>query len=396
MPYYLHHLNLACALGSNVEDVAAALFATTRREQSPLTPTERYSPGRSFRLGHVTAELPAVGSNLSRYSCRNNRLLLHCLQPIENDVHDLVRKLGAERVGIVLGTSTSGIDESETATDARLATGALPADFSFLKQQLFGGTDFLAEVLGTRGPTCTVSTACSSSANALASAARLLDLEVVDAVIVGGADTLCGFTVQGFAALEAMSRDLANPMSRNRDGINIGEAGVLAVLSREPGPVALLGVGTSSDAHHISAPEPEGRGAERAMRAALQQGGIAPEEVGYVNLHGTATPQNDRAESHAVARVVGHKVPCSSSKPMTGHTLGAAGILEVALCHVLMNPDTNPDGRGIANLWDGSADPDLAPIRLADGSAVQRPAIVLSNSFAFGGNNASVLLASAT
>ena len=171
---------------------------------------------------------------------------------------------------------------------------------------------------------------------------------------------------------------------------------MLAVLSREPGPVALLGVGTSSDAHHISAPEPEGRGAERAMRAALQQGGIAPEEVGYVNLHGTATPQNDRAESHAVARVVGHKVPCSSSKPMTGHTLGAAGILEVALCHVLMNPDTNPDGRGIANLWDGSADPDLAPIRLADGSAVQRPAIVLSNSFAFGGNNASVLLGSTT
>ncbi len=390
--YYLDHLSIACALGNSPAEVSERLFSAGDRASSPLESTDQYSPGRAFHLGRVHAELPQIDPSHGIYNCRNNRLLAYCLQNIRAQVDALIARHGSQRIGIALGTSTSGIDASEQATEQRIVSGALPEHFHFVQQQLFGGTDYLAERLGVHGPTASISTACSSSANALTSAARMLDLDLADAVLVGGADTLCRFTVQGFAALDAMSAGLSNPMSRNRDGINIGEAGVLMVLSREPSAVALLAVGGSSDAHHISAPHPQGRGAEAAMRQALHRANVAADAVEYVNLHGTGTPHNDAAESQAVARVLGTTVPCSSSKPLTGHTLGAAGMLETALCYLLMHPQFNRACGAVHHLWDGERDAELAPISLVKEAGRARPRTVLSNSFAFGGNNTSVLL----
>jgi 3-oxoacyl-[acyl-carrier-protein] synthase-1 len=250
----------------------------------------------------------------------------------------------------------------------------------------------LCHVLGVAGPATVISTACSSSAKALASAARLLRAGLADAVITGGADSLCRFTVAGFTALESVSEARCNPMSINRRGINIGEGAALFLMTREPGPVRLSGWGESSDAHHISAPEPEGRGALAAMRAALERASVTPSEIDYVNLHGTATPLNDAMESRAVHALLGGSVPCSSTKPLTGHTLGAAGALEAAFCWLALHD--NPRGRLPPHWWDGEADPALPALSLVKpGQELGRPLrAVLSNSFAFGGSNAALLL----
>ena len=394
MELYLEQLGIACALGNCKTEVADRLFRIKQREQSLLRTTDSYSPGRPFALGFVDADLPGLADEYAAFKCRNNSMLQYCAMQIQPRVKALAEQFGADRIGVVLATSTSGIEEAEKATAQRLARGALPDDFHFLQQQLSGGTDFLSHYLNVSGPTTTISTACSSSANALASATRLIRQDLCDAVIVGGVDTLTQFTVQGFAALEALSKGLANPFSVNRDGINIGEGGALMVMSREPTPIRLLAVGNSSDAYHISAPHPEGKGAEQAMREALQVAGLRPEQINYVNLHGTGTAHNDLAEGHAIARVLGPEVSCSSSKPLTGHTLGAAGIIEAALCWLSMHPDYNPSGSLIAHLWDGQTDPDIEPLNLVDGGVKQevRPKYCLSNSFAFGGNNACVIL----
>ena len=230
---------------------------------------------------------------------------------------------GRHRIGVVLGTSTSGIEASERAVAHRLSQGAFPPEFHYRQQEIGRLAPFLAEVLGLTGPALTVSTACTSSGKALVTARNLLRLGLCDAVITGGSDSLCKLTLNGFASLESVTATLCNPLSRNRCGINVGEAAVLFLLRREPAEVALLGAGASSDAHHISSPEPSGRGAEAAMRAALAEAGLPPEGIGYLNLHATATPKNDEMESLATARVFPDGVPCSGTKPLTGHTLGA-------------------------------------------------------------------------
>ena len=235
-----------------------------------------------------------------------------------------------------------------------------------------------------------MSTACTSSAKALSSARRLLDTGLCDAVIVGGVDSLCSLTLNGFAALESrVAADCAIPSARHRDGINIGEGAAVFLMSREPGPVCVLGIGESSDAFHISGPDPEGRGAELALRQALT--GVDMTAVDYLNLHGTATPQNDLMESHAVRRVLGDTVPCSSTKPLVGHTLGAAGATEAGLlldaAHGVRPGDLPP------HVWDGAADPALAPLNLCSVPVCSRDCrITASNSFAFGGNNICVVL----
>ncbi|MGZ4960458.1 MAG: beta-ketoacyl synthase N-terminal-like domain-containing protein, partial [Methylomonas sp.] len=244
-----------------------------------------------------------------------------------------------------------------------------------------------------QGPAYTISTTCSSSANALASARRLLRLGVCDAVVVGGADALCGTTLQGFSSLAAVSSTHCNPFSKNRDGTIIGEGAALFLMSKRPSPIALLGVGASSDAYHISAPRPDGSGAFLAMQAALQDAGLPPEEINYINLHGTATPQNDAMESRAVGRLFGGNTPCGSSKPVTGHCLGAAGAIEAGLCWLLLS-ELNLEKQLPPHLWDGEADPELEPLDFVplanDGpNSLQ---YCLSNSFSFGGNNVSLLI----
>ena len=280
--------------------------------------------------------------------------------------------------------------------------GALPADYCYAQQEIAAPAIFLAEWLGLSGPAYCLSTACTSSARALLSAQRLLQQGVCDAVLCGGVDSLCRLTLNGFTALEAVAAERCNPFSLNRRGINIGEAAALFVMTRAPlsqaaagaePPIALLGGGASSDAHHISAPHPEGLGAQQAMRKALAAAGVAAEEIDYLNLHGTATQHNDAMESLAMQAVFPHGVPCSSTKPLSGHTLGAAGAREAAFCWLTLSA-YNRDQRLPPHLWDGQADPQLPRLQLVEvhAAAARRPHRLMSNSFAFGGSNLSLIL----
>ena len=382
---YLHALGIVNALGNDVASVRKGLYAGSiegMHERDDLV------AGRSVRVGEVTMDLPPIESGMPAYVSRNNRLLQAAIAQIRPEIDAAIARHGAGRVGIVLGTSTAGIAEGERAVAELLVTGSMPADYDYRQQEISSPSEYLQRALGLGGPAWTVSTACTSSAKALSSARRLLATGLCDAVIVGGVDTLCSLTLNGFAALESVSRQLCNPFSRHRDGINIGEGAAVFLMSRDPGPVAVLGIGESSDAFHISGPDPEGRGAELALRQALA--GVDTAAVDYLNLHGTATPQNDLMESHAVYRVLGDKVPCSSTKPLVGHTLGAAGATELAFCWMLLTetgPATLPP-----HVWDGATDPALAPLNLCTQGMTRTCRIAASNSFAFGGNNICVVL----
>ena len=383
---YIHAMGLTSALGVGIEAHRKSLWETS---VPSLTITDQYSPGTPLPLGIVnSAALPDLDHLLDYEQSRNNQLLWSAwLQ-----VADVWQSLGTEpsRVAVILGTATSGIGDNEPYFDSASAKKPL-----YDRQQIAAPARFLAQQLGLSGPVYTLSTACTSGAKAIAAGRRLLQTGVVDWVIAGGVDALCGLTVRGFGALDAISSQVCNPLSANRDGINIGEAAAVFLLSRTPAAIAVTGVGETSDAHHISAPDPEGRGATAALQAALDDAHVAPDAVGYINLHGTATPLNDKMEAHAVARIFPHAVPCSSTKPFTGHTLGAAGALEAGICALALQ-----DGRLPPHVWDGVQDSELPPLTLTDsGSSWRHPGSIrhaLSTSFAFGGNNIALILTMAT
>nr|MDJ0786912.1 beta-ketoacyl synthase N-terminal-like domain-containing protein [Myxococcota bacterium] len=281
------------------------------------------------------------------------------------------------------------------ALATHLETQAFTPDFDYAQLEFGGLAGFVAACVGARGPAYTLSTACSSGARALASARSLLRLGLCDAVVAGAADTLCGLTTGGFTALHAVDPDRTNPMSRNRRGLNLGEAAAMFLLTRDSEGVQLLGVGESSEAHHMSAPDPEGAGAAAAMRAALADAGAEPEEILYLNLHGTGTEQNDAMESAAVAQVLGTATPCSSTKPLVGHTLGAAGAVEAAVCWLMLE-EASADSLALPpHCFDGERDPALPEIALATkGQRVARRGrdLLMTNSFGFGGNNCTLVL----
>lgn len=382
MTLYIHAYSLINALGRGKDEVSAALEAWRTHGTSPLD-GERWTlvDGRTSPVGRVCHPLPAV--TIAPYDSRNNRLLLAALADIEDEVNAAIARVGSQRVALVLGTSTSGIGEAEVAVAASERGEALPPQFDYVQQEIGSPSLFLAAHLGLEGPAMTISTACSSSARAFITARRLLASGQADVALVGGADSLCGLTLNGFDSLESLSEQRCLPFAAGRDGINIGEGVALFLVSLEPAPLALLGDGESSDAWHISAPHPQGEGAERAMRMALTRAGLEAGQVGYVNAHGTATRLNDEMESRALARLFTNKVPVSSTKVLTGHTLGAAGATEAALCCLLIE-------RGLPLPPQGeTADPALAPIALVQ---EQEPVdIIMSNSFAFGGNNVSLI-----
>jgi 3-oxoacyl-[acyl-carrier-protein] synthase-1 len=332
-------------------------------------------------------ELAPLPAPLEEWDCRNNRLLAAAAAQIRPAIDAALARHGANRVALVVGTSTSGIASGEDAMAVRLRDGAFPPAFSYKQQEIGGTAPLAARLLGVRGPAYTVSTACTSGAKALLAARRLLDLGIADAAIAGGVDTLCRLTVGGFASLESTSPQRCNPLSRNRNGINLGEGAALFLLGREEAAIRLAGGGESSDAHHLSAPDPQGAGAEAAMRAALADAGAKPGEIGYVNLHATATRKNDEMESRVMARVFPEGTPVSGTKPLTGHALGAAGALEAAFCWLALT-----DGLLPPHVWDGEADPELRALRVAAKGERLASRMVMSNSFAFGGSNASLIL----
>ncbi|MDR0535658.1 MAG: beta-ketoacyl-[acyl-carrier-protein] synthase family protein [Puniceicoccales bacterium] len=345
---------------------------------------------RAVPVGAIKAPLPAIPPRHREHGSRNNRLALAALEQIREEVEDAIRRFGAKRIGVIMGTSTSGISDGESALAHFQRHGEWPEIF-FYRQQEFGDTsDFLSKFLGVEGVSYTISTACSSSARAIISAARLIRAGVIDAAITGGADSLCRMTLNGFNSLEALSMTGCAPFSKNRDGITIGESAVLFLLSKSPASVALRGIGESSDGYHMSAPHPDGIGAEKAIRQALREANVEPSGIGYLNLHGTGTPLNDKMESKAVSRVFGSETPCSSTKHLTGHTLGACGALELAICCALLD-DASLSLPSQVFTRENPLDETLAPIGL-----VTKPnqkletGLALSNSFAFGGNNVSL------
>jgi 3-oxoacyl-[acyl-carrier-protein] synthase-1 len=381
---YLNAVGMLSALGDSPQQSLMRL----RNGLPDLTLSERYSPGLLLPLGLYESALPDIELAERHWHSRNNRFALAALSQIGTQVAAAAERFGAHRIGVVIGTSTSGISDSENHLQQRAASGTVPPDFDYRRQEMGATAAFVAAAAAVQGPVYGISTACSSGAKALAAARRLIRAGVCDAVIAGGVDTLCHLTVQGFSSLEAVSDTRCNPFSLNRCGINIGEGAALFLVSADPFGVELAGVGESSDAHHISAPDPSGAGAVRCMSTALADAEIGPGRIGYLNLHGTATPLNDQMESRAVAEVFGSTVPCSSTKPFTGHTLGAAGALEAAICCLALQEQFIP-----MHCWDGVADPQLPPLAFAEvGANSGALEYALSNSFAFGGNNISLIL----
>jgi len=386
---YLNHLGMICPLGDNHAEISRRLFDG----DSGVAATARYSAGRELALGCVDAILPGVDALPPQQRSRNNQLALAALAQIRPQVDAAIERFGADRVAVVLGTSTSGIAQSEAAFRHRSAHGQFPAEFSYGQQEMGSPAATLAAVLGITGPAYVHSSACASSSKAIASAARLIRMGACDAVLTGGVDSLCSFTVAGFAALESVSAARCNPFSANRNGINIGEGAALFLMSNEASTVSLRGWGESSDGYHISAPDPAGGGARSAIEQALSRAGISAKQVEYINLHGTATVQNDAMEGRVIAELFGAQTALSSTKPFTGHALGAAGAVEAGLCWLAMQ-DSNPAGRLPPHLWDGVRDPGLPDLNLiAAGDSLGHPLRwALSNSFAFGGANATLVL----
>jgi 3-oxoacyl-[acyl-carrier-protein] synthase-1 len=385
---YLNQLGIICPIGQTHGEIAQRLFAG----QSGVVSTTTYSTGRSLPLGVIDAVLPSVGHLPLPQRSRNNQLALAALAQIRPAVDAAIERFGADRIGVVIGTSTSGIAESEAALRHHVQNGELPKNFHYGQQELGSPATMLAGELGIAGPAYVHSAACASSAKALASAARLIRMGACDAVLVGGVDSLCSFTVAGFASLDSVSEARCNPLSSNRNGINIGEGAALFLMSREPAAVSLRGWGESSDGHHMSAPDPSGIGANLAITYALKRAGIDATQIDYVNLHGTATVQNDAMESRVIHALCGDSIAVSSTKPFTGHTLGAAGAIEAALCWLAMQ-DNNPEGKLPPHLWDGEQDAALPKLNTVEpGSRLGRPVRwALSNSFAFGGANAALV-----
>jgi 3-oxoacyl-[acyl-carrier-protein] synthase-1 len=342
-------------------------------------------------------ELDAVrlAGDLHIFDCRNNRLAQRALDQdgFREAVAKARERYGARRIGVFLGTSTSGILETELAYRRRNPkTGALPAEFQYATtQNTFSVAQFVQRLLSLEGPAVVVSSACSTTAKVFGNAARMIEAGLCDAAIVGGADSLCLTTLYGFHALGLVSESPCRPFDVDRDGISIGEGAGFALLEKSnsrnaESEIHVLGIGESSDAYHMSTPHPEGLGARLAMQRALQSANLPAEAIGYINLHGTATRTNDAAEDKAICALFGTQTPCSSTKGWTGHTLGAAGITEAIISALAVREGFLP-----GSLHTRRVDPALKSRYLTE-NADQAVSTVMTNSFGFGGSNCSLIL----
>ncbi|HYB99534.1 MAG TPA: beta-ketoacyl-ACP synthase [Candidatus Limnocylindrales bacterium] len=391
-PCRLSALGMVSALGTGPAETWPRLIAG---DTSRLVRRADLVPEQELIIGMCAEPLPPVPEGLREFDCRNNRLLLAALDQIVQPIVGAIARYGRARVAVVAGTSTAGVADAEEAIRHQVRTGNLPERFRYAQLEFGGTSDFIAAYLGTTGPAYTLSTACSSGARALASARSLLAMGMADAVVCGAADTLCGVTANGFSSLGVVAPELTNPCSANRRGLTLGEAAAFFLVTREEGGVQLSGVGESSEAHHMSSPDPEGSGARAAMQAALADAGVSAADIAYLNLHGTGTSINDAMESRAVSEVLGPSVPVSSTKSLVGHTLGAAGAIEAAFCWQVLDAF---DGGELAlppHRWDGVPDPDLPALDLVEPGrrvAAGKVARVMTNSFGFGGNNCTLIL----
>jgi 3-oxoacyl-[acyl-carrier-protein] synthase-1 len=390
-PLYLTASSLVNGCGAGWREVGDALLqgrsGLRRNDFEPAAELETWI-GRVEGVEHVPLPQRYAG-----FDCRANRLILMALEQdgFARAVHTLRARIGADRIGVFLGTSTSGILDTELHARAAQRAGRAPQwpdDFYAQRHSMFAGVRFVREYLALRGPAFAVSTACSSSAKVFGAAARAIATGLCDAAVVGGADSLALSTLHGFRALELLSRDPCRPCAVDRSGISIGEAAGFALLLREPeAAVSVRSCGESADAWHMSSPHPEGAGAAAAMRAALEGAALAPYDIDYVNLHGTATRANDAAEDRAVTATMPRRPACSSTKGWTGHALGAAGITEALVTAFALERQWLP---GTLNC--DTVDPALA-MRVETRSRPARLRHAMSNSFGFGGNNCCLVMA---
>ncbi len=343
------------------------------------------------RVGQVTSPLKEIPKTLSKFNCKNNQLIATAYENLKDDVERLKQKYGSHRIGIVLGTSTSGIAAGEDAFRYYQRNNCFPASFDYVQQEIGTCSKFLAQYADIQGIYYTISTACSSSGKAFAAAYRLIKTGICDAVIVGGSDSLCQLTLNGFDSLELLSAGICNPFSINRSGINIGEGAALFVLSKEPSEIKLSSIGESSDGYHITAPDPQGAGAKLAIMTALKNAELNTDDIGYINLHGTGTIKNDKMESLVINELFKNAPLTSSTKPLIGHTLGASGAQELGLCWLLLSK-YNPNRLLPAQIWDKQTEPQLSPINLIEEQTKWVKPRFMSNSFAFGGSNVSLII----
>jgi len=391
-PLAISHYSVVNCLGAGSRAVTGAI----RERRSGLAPCDFETVVLNTWIGRVAGlESLRIRPDLAAYDCRNNRLAQLALETDDfaGAVAAARERYGAARTGVFVGTSTSGILETELAYRRRdPQTGALPRDFCYAgTHSTYSLADFVRRYLGLQGPAFVVSAACSSTAKVFGNAARMIAAGVCDAAVVGGVDSLCLTTLYGFHSLELTARGPCRPFDAGRDGISIGEGAGFALLERTPTGAAawLLGIGESSDAYHMSTPHPEGLGAKLAMEQALRSAGLAPSDMDYVNLHGTGTRSNDAAEDRAVSDLFDAVTPCSSTKGATGHLLGAAGITEAIICLLAMRCDLMP---GSANTR--TVDPALKCNYLV-ANREGRVRRALTNSFGFGGSNCSLVLGAA-
>ncbi|HEY1313695.1 MAG TPA: beta-ketoacyl-[acyl-carrier-protein] synthase family protein [Steroidobacteraceae bacterium] len=390
-PLLLRHFTATSCIGSG----AAATLESLLQQRSGLKGCDFETVDIDTHIGEVPGvDQTRLPDEMRKFDCRNNRLAELALRQDDflGAVLEAAERWGRRRVGVFLGTSTAGILQTELAYRERdPVSGALPASFEYgATHNSFSVADYVRQRCRLEGPAVAVSCACASSAKAFGSARRMIEARLIDAAVVGGVDSLCLTTLYGFHSLQLSATGPCRPFDVARDGISIGEAAAFALLERapdklEPRSVLLLGIGESSDAYHMSAPHPEGLGARRAMQAALASAGLDADAIDYINLHGTGTPSNDRAESQAVAGLFGTATPCSSTKGATGHTLGAAGALEAIISVLAVEHGLLPGG-----VHTGEIDPLLKIRYLRDNqhAPLQR---VLSNSFGFGGTNCSLI-----
>jgi len=389
-PLYISRFAIASSAGIG----AGAMLEALRSRRTGLAACDFETAVLDTWVGQVPNQaLAPLPAGCERFDCRNNRIAHLALvqDGFDQSVRAARDRYGADRIGVFLGTSTSGILQTELAYRRRAADGSLPDDFLYgTTHNNFSLAWFLQSSLGLTGPAAVISTACSSSAKAFANAARMISAGLCDAAVVGGVDSLCLTTLYGFGSLGLLSAGPCRPFDAERDGISIGEGGAFLLLEKTASgdAIRLLGVGESSDAYHMSSPHPEGLGAQLAMRAALASADMTPQDIDYINLHGTGTRANDETEGKAISAVFGDDVACSSTKGWTGHTLGACGAIEAVICLLAIRHGFLPGSANTRKL-----DPSIRLRYLVQNENLAAQ-LVMSNAFGFGGTNCSLVLGS--
>lgn len=393
---YLSDLGIACALGQGKDAVATSLFTGAASPQSSQT----LLSGKTVTVMNLPFEVDPSFVSEKTFRSRNNALLQLALEEIASSVHQAIERYGPHRIAVILATSTSGMKEGEEALHQKITQGIWPETYVYSQQETASPSLFASHYFGLQGLSYTISTACSSASKALCSAQRLLQTGLCDAVIVGGVDTLCNMTLNGFDALGLVAKDLCTPFSKNRQGLTLGEGAAVFLMEKgnhdASGKIEFLSGGETCDAYHISSPEPSAHQAKQAIYQALEKAQLTPEDIAYVNLHGTATPLNDLVESHCISEVFGITLPCSSTKALSGHTLGACGALEAAFLWLCLAHEEKGSIPLPPHCWDHHVDPEIAPLHFAIHNAHVKPRggryHLISTSFAFGGSNAAVIL----